>query len=151
MKSTHKGAILGAAAMVGISVTWAMATGHDWGKCIDGAWGPGPCECTPVPRVAWLGGGLCVGVPWAVLAGSICGGVAGRIVRDRRLVMASLGAAVALVLALIGLAIVHCSTDPSVLGLLVRAAMITIPTALVLEHATRPAARVPLATARETR
>lgn len=145
MKSTHKGAILGAAAMVGISVTWAVAAGHEWGTC--GNFGPAPCECSPVPRDAWLGGGICVGVPWGVLVGSICGGVAGRLVRDRRLVMATIGVAIACVLAVIGLVIAHCSTDPSLAGLWLRAAMITVPTALVLEHATRPAASVPAAIA----
>lgn len=146
MTSIGKGAILGGAAMVAITVIWMAATGTAEGDCIN----PGPgwndgCQCNPVPGDAILLCGLVLGVPWGVVFGCAIGGLAPRITRHRKLVLAVLAPAIALVLAAITTPFMHCSTDPRGFALWSRAFVPLAIAALVLEAWTRPRSPLPVA------
>jgi hypothetical protein len=141
MSNVGKGAILGAIAMVAITLIWTAAAGTSLGEAC-----PAPmCECSPVPRAAILGFGLVVGVPWGVLFGCALGWLAGRLVVYRRLVLAAAAPALALVLASITTPFMHCSTDPHGLALFARAFVPLAFAALALESWTRPRAPLPIA------
>jgi len=139
MTSVGKGAVLGAAAMVAITLIWTLAAGTAQGEAC-----PAPmCECEPVPRVAILGFGIVVGVPWGVLFGCTLGWLADRLVDHRRLVLAGAAPALALVLAAITTPFMRCSTDPHGLALFARAFVPLAFAALALESWTRPRSPLP--------
>src|SRR5512135_2400777 len=144
MTNVGKGAILGAAAMVAITLIWMAAAGTARGEAC-----PAPmCECSPVPRLVILGFGIVVGVPWGVLLGCALGYLAGHLVRYRRLVLAVPAPALALALAAVTTPFMRCSTDPHGIALFARAFVPLAMAALALERWTRPCTPLPVATMR---
>jgi hypothetical protein len=150
MSPARKGGYLGAAAILAVSIAWALATNGREGDCIGQLRGwPDGCQCDPFPGGMIFAIGIFFGTPWAVLVGSRIGALAGRLERGRIVVLAASAAGIALVLAAIAESQMRCSTDPSLGELFARAAAVCVTMALALERWTRPVDVLP--SARETR
>jgi hypothetical protein len=150
MSPARKGGCLGAAAILAISIAWALATNSREGECTGPLYGSSDgCQCDPFPGSMIGALGIFFGTPWAVLVGYRIGALAGRLERRRIAVLAAIAAGIALVLAAIAESQMRCSTDPSLGELFARAAAVCVTMALALERWTRPVAVLP--SARETR
>ncbi len=142
MSNVGKGAVLGAAAMVAITLIWVAAAGTTRGPDCPGL----QCECVPAPRTVILGFGTVVGVPWGIVFGCALGWLAGRLTTYRKLVLAAAAPTLAIVLAAITTPFMRCTTDPHAVTLFARAFVPLALAALALERWTREPELLPRAT-----
>lgn len=131
MTAVQRGALLGAATMLAITLVWtAMAGSTREGTC---AWSHA-CLCQPAPASAFLIGGLVVGVPWGAITGGLAGALASRMSRHRRVVLVTLAVVLASALEAIARPFLRCSTDPDSLALWSSALVALVLAALTLDR-----------------
>jgi hypothetical protein len=145
MTNGRKGAILGGAAMIAITVIWAVAAGSHEGECIGATGWPDGCQCDPVSPTAIFLTGLVVGTPWGVIVGALLGTVAGRLTPYRKPALALAAPATALILAMITAPFMSCLTDAHGAMLFARAFVPLALAALALERWTREPDPLPIA------
>jgi len=151
MKAAHKGQLVGLLTGVTIPITWATAITNREGDCLDPGRGwPDGCQRDPITAGTLAAAGMVVIIPCIMIAGSMLGSLATRLHHARHLVLTTIAAALALVLAALAASFRDCSTDPTTTTLFVRALVPTLFATLVLERATRPAPTLARARIRDT-
>jgi hypothetical protein len=140
MSSGAKGAWLGAATIVTISILWAAVAGtRDDLNCVH-------YEHMPAGDIIVCG--VLFGIPVAVIVGCFVGMAAADLRSYRRVFLLIVAASLACVLAVLGRAAMQCTTDPATSSLWLRAFLALALACLVLERWTRPDEPMPRATAR---
>ena len=139
MRDRTKGALLGAAAIITISVLWAAVAG-----CVDDT----TCVHFEPDPGSFVFLGVVVGVPCAMFAGAEIGSVARRLRRLRRVSLLLIAGLLACLLTALTECVVLCRTDPVASTLWPRAFGPLAIGVLVLERWTRPVERVPRARVR---
>jgi len=133
MTPTLRGAFIGAAAILMITIIWtALAGGDREGACSGVEYA---CFCRPVPPAGFLVGGLVVGVPWGAIVGAFAGSLTARVPRHRRLILLVIAVAGASLLERIAHLFLHCSSDPDSLALWSTAVVSLVLAALALDRA----------------
>jgi hypothetical protein len=137
MSSGAKGAWLGAATIVTISILWAAVAGtRDDLNCVH-------YEHMPAGDIIVCG--VLFGIPVAVIVGCFVGMAAADLRSYRRVSLLIVAASLACVLTVLGRAAMQCTTDPATSTLWVRAFVALALASLVLERWTRPDDPVPRA------
>jgi hypothetical protein len=145
MTSADKGRWLALANVVVVTSAWALATRSEQGVC------GSLCLCDPLPQSVSVVAGFYVGLPYGLLTGTVVGRLAGRLERRRGwIVLAALASVLAVDLGVTSF-ITHCSSNPSATAIVSLSCAPTLALAMVLEAWTRPADRVPRATASAAR